>query len=73
MIFLNRIYIKYIKFCVKYCKKKISQIPNFNGEHSDTPVCKTLKRDHPLSKYLNFVDFQRPPPPCMLSSNRMTS
>ena len=46
MVLLDRIYIKYIKFCVKYCIR-ISQIPNLNGEQSDMSIYKTLERDHP--------------------------
>ena len=45
MILLDRIYIKCIKFCVKFCVE-ISQIPNFNAEHSDMPICKALRMGH---------------------------
>ena len=51
MILLDKIYIKYKnKFCVKYCIiiaqniLHISQIPNFNGQHSGVPIYKTLEK-----------------------------
>ena len=47
MILLEKIYIKYIKFCLKHIVYEISQISTFNGEYSDMPILKTLKKDHP--------------------------
>ena len=47
MILLERIDIKYIKFCLKHIVYEISQIPNFNGDYSDMSIRKTLKKDHP--------------------------
>ena len=46
---------------------------NFNGDHSDMPVHKTLERDYPQSTQLKLGDFQTPLPLGMLSNNRMTS
>ena len=56
MIVLDRIYINVNKFCVKYCIwiaqniLYISQIPNFNGEHSDMSIDDTFEK----SWILNF-------------------
>ena len=47
MILLEKIYIKYIKFCLKHIVYEISQIPNFNGDYSDMFIPQTLKKDHP--------------------------
>ena len=50
MIKLDRIYINIKKCCVKYYIRisqkisYISQIPSFNGEHSDMSIYRTLKK-----------------------------